>query len=549
MSAALGDDLGGMQSQETLLTRTGAPGGAVEPHWWDDFGRAKRLCEWAKRRGDQIEGFVRMNAGFELLWCDFESEALRHLGHLNITPPGTPMVPEGANPRPPRGNRPPPPPEAWGTRPRHLPPHPHPHAPPPRHGNRTDRPRGPPTGPRKGPNGSPEPPPRWFAPRSQLSSRNAFEWLRTAEARYRSPQPHLDIDAHFAASLYDPRWTSLVSARNESEGTHKGKHNSNSTSGNMQRHRVWEHISDKDASGWAEMVEKNVEKWYKQLGGLARPTWTWPPGRTHHHPGPGYAARDRIDWPRKARYVMEHWGHRLGALRNMLVSETNASGAEQPENHRPDANGSSKISYTRLAEDVNLLTYSMLSPWLQGPDVPYDQPNGLNPSDSDAQAEGSWKTQTLKRCIRAHTVGTRYAHRGDTQVAHERFLELGAAAAEGTHQAALEGVLERLCADVLDTFARSLEARSNWVALQNVELEPTPAVGGHAHVAGDQKHDHVVEVRAWREKIEELMRWLDWTVWDRCPRQCGWDVSLCIFPFALTLLLPWKKQTLNSNGH
>ncbi|ESZ89685.1 hypothetical protein SBOR_9932 [Sclerotinia borealis F-4128] len=38
-----------------------------------------------------VEGFVRMNAGFEMIWCDFENESLRLVGHLNVT---APLLPE-----------------------------------------------------------------------------------------------------------------------------------------------------------------------------------------------------------------------------------------------------------------------------------------------------------------------------------------------------------------------------------------------------------------------------------------------------------------------
>ncbi|KAF7359359.1 hypothetical protein MSAN_01278400 [Mycena sanguinolenta] len=60
-------------------------------NWWDDYGRANRLCEWGKTR--DVEGFVRMNAGFEIIWCDFHSPSLQLVSHLNITPPGTPDKP------------------------------------------------------------------------------------------------------------------------------------------------------------------------------------------------------------------------------------------------------------------------------------------------------------------------------------------------------------------------------------------------------------------------------------------------------------------------
>ncbi|PWN46036.1 hypothetical protein IE81DRAFT_81108 [Ceraceosorus guamensis] len=103
-SAALSVELGGTQSAELLLqgkakmkghSEDHGPGTRRhdEPNWWDDYGRAIRLCRWAKRHGSIIEAIVRMNTGFEVLMCDLTSSALKPLNHLNITVPGTPPFP------------------------------------------------------------------------------------------------------------------------------------------------------------------------------------------------------------------------------------------------------------------------------------------------------------------------------------------------------------------------------------------------------------------------------------------------------------------------
>src|SRR5687768_6389418 len=51
-----------------------------------EYRRALGLCTWLEERGlrgngveNGIEGVVRMNAGFEVIWCDFTSESLRLL--------------------------------------------------------------------------------------------------------------------------------------------------------------------------------------------------------------------------------------------------------------------------------------------------------------------------------------------------------------------------------------------------------------------------------------------------------------------------------------
>ncbi|KAF8535396.1 hypothetical protein BDD12DRAFT_695320, partial [Trichophaea hybrida] len=112
MSAALGGS-GTMDSQSVFLygevknetRRRGRQGGLV-----DEYTRAADLCKWAEKLGGGgIEGFVRMNTGFEMVWCDFEkSESWRLVSKLNVTAPDTQEqqredVLDDEGPRPPPG--------------------------------------------------------------------------------------------------------------------------------------------------------------------------------------------------------------------------------------------------------------------------------------------------------------------------------------------------------------------------------------------------------------------------------------------------------------
>jgi hypothetical protein len=59
---------------------------------WDEYARASGLCDWFRSEGLGgpgwgYEGIVRMNAGFEMIWCNFTSPSLRLISHLNITAP------------------------------------------------------------------------------------------------------------------------------------------------------------------------------------------------------------------------------------------------------------------------------------------------------------------------------------------------------------------------------------------------------------------------------------------------------------------------------
>jgi hypothetical protein len=67
--------------------------GGLQP----EYARANGLCEWLEKeglrgRGWGFEGVVRMNAGFEVVWCDFMSESLRLISRLDVTAPQLPAV-------------------------------------------------------------------------------------------------------------------------------------------------------------------------------------------------------------------------------------------------------------------------------------------------------------------------------------------------------------------------------------------------------------------------------------------------------------------------
>jgi hypothetical protein len=58
----------------------------------DEYFRARGLCNWIKDEGLGglgwgYEGIIRMNAGFELIWCDFESPSLQLISNLNVSVP------------------------------------------------------------------------------------------------------------------------------------------------------------------------------------------------------------------------------------------------------------------------------------------------------------------------------------------------------------------------------------------------------------------------------------------------------------------------------
>jgi hypothetical protein len=59
---------------------------------WEEYARAIGLCDWLQEKklgglGWGVEGIVRMNAGFEMIWCNFSSPSIRLISHLNVTAP------------------------------------------------------------------------------------------------------------------------------------------------------------------------------------------------------------------------------------------------------------------------------------------------------------------------------------------------------------------------------------------------------------------------------------------------------------------------------
>jgi hypothetical protein len=57
-----------------------------------EHGRVRGLCKWIRENnvggpGWGVEGVVRMNARFELIWCNFSSPSARLISNLNVKAP------------------------------------------------------------------------------------------------------------------------------------------------------------------------------------------------------------------------------------------------------------------------------------------------------------------------------------------------------------------------------------------------------------------------------------------------------------------------------
>jgi hypothetical protein len=201
---------GVLDSQEVLLARRG--GVYSGRGWMDDPARLHALCAWGKDKG--VEGFIRMNSGFELMWCDF-TLGLDHVSTLNITTPGTTKQELGWLPIDPH---------CRGTPDRLLAEHENPSFYQDIRSSLADiRPF----------NVSP------------LALAGRFEWLRAAVRRHFVPQPNVRLISSGMVTFYDPALSSLGPAREEVP---------------MYSHRVWNNISEADAGAVVDQVEEVLRR-------------------------------------------------------------------------------------------------------------------------------------------------------------------------------------------------------------------------------------------------------------------------------------------------
>ncbi|KAJ7093201.1 hypothetical protein C8R44DRAFT_815835 [Mycena epipterygia] len=427
MSAAWGE--GWLDSQHMFIFGM-SNNGSKDISWWDDYGRAEKLCEWAESR--DIEGFVRMNAGFEIIWCDFQSPTLQLVSHLNITPPGTPE--STPFPRSPRRDLTPIDLGSYDLEER-----------PPRPGP-GDGDGGPPgRGPGRGPG-------RWPPRMSDLALTGPLEWVRAASHRSFSPQPHLTLLHAGMVTYYHPRLTSLVADR---------------TGRPMGSHRL-ANISSQDAMS----VVKEVDEV------LARG-----------------AAGSAMDWGTTARDIVEYWGDRISHMQTYLFNASDL-----------------RANATAALPAIRTLAYTLLNPYMQpgltpnasGWDLFFGVPSALVPNALDTN------TTALERCTYQATgfLSQLYAPQMTPQ--------------ESLLQTSIESVLGRLCNDFGIIFAQSSE-----LVETSSDADPYPFI------------------RQWTQSIEDLVQWLDWTVWLRCEDVCPRDYvcSTPMWPIAWKFRRPGERDS------
>lgn len=176
-----------------------------------------------------------------------------------------------------------------------------------------------------------------------------------------------------------------------------------------------------------------------------------------------------IDWSSIAKAAVDRNGNRLAEMRELL-RDTAADSA-----------------VVEAVSRIRLVAYALVMPYL-------DVPSTFSPSASNSSRDYSLSL-AAQRC----TVGL---------TGHLDKLNMKLTIQELRLKAAIEGVLSRICSftsEVLGSSTAFLE-----------ELE------GHSRETELNKGRQLL--KAWGEKLEKLMQWLGWAMWQRCSRPCAWNV-------------------------
>ena len=171
-----------------------------------------------------------------------------------------------------------------------------------------------------------------------------------------------------------------------------------------------------------------------------------------------------VDWRSIARVVMERYADRLEYLRFLLSSN-------------------STVTFTDAADQafaVRAQLLIMLGPYITTVDVPQGEQQQLS-----ASTNVGWLTPVVRRCATTQTSG----------------IPLGMLTPQEVRiHAAVENTLREICRRLGILWAHffDVEGADEVKAAEAIEV-------GHKH-------------------IDELMSWLDWSVWVRCEPACGLGV-------------------------
>lgn len=354
-----GMDAGGCAREQGIKDRAAeANNDKPDPGHWnpleDEYLRARGLCDWLVSRGLGgrgwgFEAVVRMNAGFEVIWCDFASESLLLVSNLNVSAPRLEAGSEATVRR--EGD------EKWATA-----------------MGLTDAP--------EGPHG-----PGMVDPREPFKGSATWMWFAAAARRYFG-EARAKVDTCGLFSFYDPELRGQGSARvkEEMEGLNltsegrwispKGETERKTALTQLVRRRS--HHLGNVSKGDGVFMRQAVEKRLKNV--LSE-----------------YESCSGINWHRIAQEVIETYSTGLRNLRDILSQSM------------PEPQGD-WLSFRERLASIRALTHWFLMPSLE---CPHGRPYArgaleelFNPASSAAKA-------AFERCQNHYAFDTRQLADGE----------------------------------------------------------------------------------------------------------------------------------------
>ncbi|KAJ9370726.1 hypothetical protein DTO282E5_4486 [Paecilomyces variotii] len=488
---------------------TGPPNKGRWRGLFDEYSRATSICNWVQDRGLGglgwgVEGIVRMNAGFELIWCNFTSPSIRLMSKLNVT---APLLSDGSGQL------------AYGfgssrdiedksidkveTQPSNS------YYPLPTQTHNPDHSTDPPDPPR---------PPNWRRESQEpFLESQTWGWFESATWHYGSSamgpgrgETRVKLMTCGFLSFYSSQFAEQQIARFSSErkklnltedGYWLGPGNNGTRERALRelmirrRSHLLHNITQSDASSMNYAAEKAL----RHLGYDDR-----------------YGLDDKVisdcsgtDWSNVAGEIVQRYSTRLRQLKSILDAGIQINISNQ----------------TALQEWMMMLrhnTHTLLVPYFEYPTDP------RRVDDDTWSTISSLAKETHSRCQFHYT----------RLLAPDQMAYLNPE--ESLLKSAVEETLDNVCRTIIDVgFGTEREWFRHFDSARKI-IEPEE-IGNPNFVS----HSLRKNILKWKESVEELMAWLGWAdQWTGCENKCHWDET-CFIPMWPFMWL----QTRTSDSH
>jgi hypothetical protein len=445
---------------------------------WEEYARAIGLCDWLSEKGLGgpgwgFEGIVRMNAGFEMIWCNFSSPSLRLISHLNVT---APLLPERGGEVTTKGSAR----QPEGPVTKHGDYEPTSYFPLPPSPTRSDK--------ATDPSNPAQPPMRgrddWV--REPFIPTQAWNWFLSSTAHYGSSgdgpglgESRVKITTCGFLSYYSPVFQSQAIPRaneerkalnltDEGYWIGEGKHGVRSDALNSLTRRRRLHTLEDITPSDAAIMRANSERILKDLLSDSATNCSG------------------IDWIIVASDIVQSYASPLLKFVSTLEKFDNVTKGN-------------RTALRDWMEDVRDQTHTFLVPFLQYPDEEDDK--SLWTRDSTLFKD------TYARCRFQHT----------------RLLDPQESIPLGPEETLLKWSVEEITGDICSVLVDvGLAVEGIWESKFNIPLNSTSEIILVRSIK--------TEVTRWTEGVQELMAWLGWaSEWVRCEEKCTWDET-CYIP-------------------